>query len=90
MSDTITIRRLRNNISSSSFEVAYHSLLLGDVASLSDSQKKLLLKIAIVLLNTGDEHLRKLGYRIVLSYSNLFNDYQPLFDAALHLNCSRV
>lgn len=85
MSDIITIRRLRNSISTTTFESAYHALLLGKEDALSDTQKQHILKIAIVLLNTGDTHLQKLGYRLVLSYSNLFNDFQPLFDAAINL-----
>lgn len=85
MLEIITIRGLRNNLSSSTFEKEYYELLLGNKDSLGRTQIQHLLKIAVVLLNVGDKNLKLLGYRLILSYSNLFNDYLPLFDAALNL-----
>lgn len=85
MPNTLTIRKLRNNFSTSSFEPSYHALLLGHKDELNDSQLKHILKIAVVLLNAGDRNLKMLGYRLILSYSNLYSDYEPLYDAALNL-----
>jgi hypothetical protein len=43
-----------------------------------------LLKFAVIFLNYGEKELEKFGYRIILSYSNLFNDYVPLYDISIN------
>lgn len=85
MPNTLTMRRLRNGFTATAFEGTYNALLLGNKEALNESKLKHLLKIAIVLLNIGDKNLKILGYRIILCYSNLYNDYQPLYDAAINL-----
>lgn len=85
MSNLITIRQLKNNIASTDFLEDYINILINSNDSISNESKVRLLKIAIVFLNYGDVHLQKLGYRIILAYSNLFNDYIPLYDVSLNL-----
>lgn len=74
--------RHRNNLEDSTFLSLYERLVLGDTA-LTDGEKFFLLKIAVLFLNSKDENVERLGYRIVLRYSNLYGDYVPLHDVAL-------
>jgi hypothetical protein len=80
----ITLRRIRrrNNLENSTFLSLYKQLILGDT-TLNDNQKIFLLSIAIYFLNSKDENVERLGYRIILKYSNLYHDYVPLHDVAL-------
>ncbi len=78
-----TIRQLKNQVQQSDFERVYLHLQLNSV-SLTESDKLFLLKTAIIFLNYGDDSLRKLGYRIIVRYANLFKDYQPLYDTAIY------
>jgi len=73
----ITLRILRNT----EFASPYRKLLLGK--DLNDREKETLLKIAIILINTGDRNVQELGYRVLVLYSNHFSDYEPLYDIAI-------
>ena len=73
----ITLRILRNT----EFLIIYRRLLLGK--ELDEREKEALLKIAIILLNAGDENSQDLGYRLVVLYGNHIGDYEPLYDVAI-------
>lgn len=59
----------------------YRNLLLGE--DLRIAEKEALLTAAVIFLNDSNLDLQSLGYRIVILYSNLTNDYVPLYDVAL-------
>ncbi|MES3004871.1 MAG: DEAD/DEAH box helicase [Patescibacteria group bacterium] len=86
MSNDITLRkvRLEKNIQDSFFLDVYGKLIYRDT-SLTEEQKFYLLKLALYFLNSEDVNIQRLGYRIILMYSNLFGDYNPLYDVALNL-----
>lgn len=73
----ITLRSLRNT----ELFPLYEKLLLHK--ALDQTEKECLLKIAIILINAGDENSQNLGYRIIVLYGNLFSDYEPLYDIAI-------
>lgn len=60
--------------------------LINKDKNISDKDKIYLLTLAILFLNSKHENVRKLGYKIILKYSNLFEDYIPLYDVAINLN----
>lgn len=78
----ISLREFRRNLSSSFFEQSYLKLQLNQ--ELEDSEIQNLLKNAIVFSNYGDLDLQKLGYKIIVSYSNKYSDYKPLYDFAIN------
>lgn len=80
----ITIRKIRNrnNLDNSVFLELYQRLMLGDTTLIFE-EKFFLLKIAVYFLNSKENNVERLGYRIVLRYSNLFSDYIPLHEVAL-------
>jgi len=59
----------------------YKRLLLGE--DIGSAESEALLKAAVIFLNNENSDLNSLGYRIVVMYSNLKNDYVPLYDVAL-------
>lgn len=75
---SISLRSLRK----SRFPELYSKLLLGK--SLSLGEQTGLLELAVLLINSEDESTQKLGYRMVLLYSNLLKDYAPLYDLAIN------
>ncbi len=83
-STEITLRKVRHrsNLEGSTFLSLYERLILGDT-TLTNDEKFFLLKIAIYFLNSKDENIERLGYRIILRYSNMYSDYVPLHDVAL-------
>lgn len=74
----ITLRTLRNT----NFSTLYKKLLLGE--KLGEQEKEALLKIALILINAGDDNAQGLGYRIVVLYGNHLSDYEPLYDVAIN------
>ncbi|MFA6077314.1 MAG: DEAD/DEAH box helicase [Candidatus Paceibacterota bacterium] len=80
----ITLKKIRrrSNLEDSTFLTVYKRLILGDL-TLTDTEKIFLLKIAVFFLNSKDENVERLGYRIIMRYSNLYKDYTPLRDVAL-------
>src|SRR5665213_1812968 len=86
MKNDITLLKVRHkkNIEDSNFLSVYGKLVYRD-ASLTEEEKFYILKIALYFLNSEDENIKRLGYRIILMYSNLFADYDPLYDVALNL-----
>lgn len=82
--EKITIKQLRKNIGSGDFQDVYTKLLRPVDAQIPDNDKIFLLKLAIIFLNFGDNSIAKLGYRIIVRYSNQFNDYVPLYDVTIN------
>ena len=82
--EEITIRKLRSNLDESDFQIAYSNLLLDNTNNLTPRDLQFLLKLGLIFLTYGDYSLAKLGYRIVLRYSNLYKDYTPLYDVAIN------
>jgi len=73
-------------LENSIFFAAYKKLFLGKYDDLPEKDLFLLLKFAVIFLNTNDYHLNKFGYKIILRYSNLSNNYIPLYDIAINNN----
>lgn len=76
--------QLIRTLHETNFFRAYEKLIKKDILIITESDKFLLLKTAIVFLNYGEIELEKFGYRIILMYSNLFSDYKPLYDVSLN------
>lgn len=74
----LTIRRIKNT----EFPTLYMKLLMNQ--ELSVFEREQLLKIAIVLINSSNQHIKQLGYRIIVVYSNRFKDYVPLYEISLN------
>ncbi|CAC9609934.1 Helicase conserved C-terminal domain protein [uncultured Gammaproteobacteria bacterium] len=81
---TLNQVQLKATINNTAFLYAYKKLATGDTKNLTENEKFLLLKFAVIFLNYGEKELEKFGYRIILSYSNLFDDYVPLYDVAMN------
>ncbi len=77
-----TIKEYRRNVTTSDFESTYNRLQLNQ--ELSDLEINHLLKNAIIFSNYGDEDLQKLGYKILVGYSNKYSDYKPLYDFSVN------
>lgn len=75
----ITIQALRKT----PFIELYKKLLLKH--DLAEEEQEKLLEIAVILLNNQDIITQKLGYRIILLYSNYTGNYKPLYDVAINL-----
>lgn len=78
----ITLKEFRKESISSFFENSYKKLQLN--IELDETEIHHLLKNAIIFSNFGDIDLQKLGYKIIVSYSNQYNDYKPLYDFAIN------
>jgi len=78
----ITLKEFRKHQNSTFFNNAYIKLQLGK--DLSDQEIFNLLSTAIIFSNWGDIDLQKLGYKIIVSYSNRYSDYKPLYDFAIN------
>ena len=70
-------------IGNTRFRDLYQKLLKDE--ELNTNEKASLLEIAVLFLNDSDGDIQKLGYRIILQYSNHSKDYTPLYDTALNL-----
>jgi len=82
--EAMTVRKFLNDVEETEFESDYFSLFEFDQqGTLSYETSYRLLRVALLLLNSGDFHLEALGYRIVLRYANATRDYKPLYDIAL-------
>jgi hypothetical protein len=78
----LNMLRNHNNLDDSLFLDSYVQLQTGEPSSLSDDARKYLLKIAVIFIASIHDDVRRFGYRIILSYVNRFQDYQPLHDVA--------
>ena len=75
---SLTLRKIKNTI----FDSLYKRFLLND--NLTRSDYETILSLAIVFLNSSDLSVQKLGYRIVVIYTNRTRDYAPLYEIALN------
>lgn len=74
----LTLQRLKNT----NFPNIYEKFLLNPD---EDIDYKTILSIAIILINSEDKYIQKLGYRIVVLYCNQTNDYNPLYEIAINI-----
>lgn len=88
MTNKIKLKKLQlmRSIKDSSFFIAYKKLITYKYEELTENEKFLLLKFAVIFLNYGTPELEKFGYRIILSYANLSDDYIPLYDISINKN----
>ena len=75
---SLTLRKIRNT----NFPCLYKKFLLGE--ALSQKELSNLLSIAIIMLNSDNSDIKKLGYRIIVIYSNRTNDYEPLYEISIN------
>lgn len=80
--DKLSLKNFRKEFEDSFFEKAYEKLILNVI--LEDNEILNLLENAIIFLNFGDLDLQKLGYKIIVNYSNQYNDFEPLYDFAIN------
>ncbi|WP_188051743.1 DEAD/DEAH box helicase [Flavobacterium sp. GP15] len=78
----ITLKEFRKEIKSTFFDSSYKKLQLN--LDLNETEIHHLLKNAIIFSNFGDSDLQKLAYKIIVTYSNKYNDYKPLYDFAIN------
>lgn len=80
---TPTLKQLRSSrlLNDSDFQRAYFRLLLGK--RLGKKNLRYLLTVAIILMQSPEDAVYRLGYRIILQYSKRSNDYEPLLTVAL-------
>lgn len=82
MPNTISLAEYRRKINSTFFETAYKKLQLGQ--ELTEEEKNNLLSNAIIFSNYGDSDMQKLGYKIIVTYSNSYSNYKPLYDFSIN------
>ena len=67
---SLSLRIIKNT----NFASLYRRFLLDKDISQSDIKK--MLSLAVIFLNSNDENVTKLGYRIIVIYSNRYKDYK--------------
>lgn len=77
MSD-LSIRKIKNT----DFHVLYKKLLIEE--TLTEREQEKLLQIAVVFINSDDLYVNRLGYRIIVLFSNRFNNYAPLYEISIN------
>lgn len=82
---TINGIRRNSNYFGSGFQALYENLLIKDADHYDDEEGVIALKWAIFFINSEDEGLKRLGYRIIVRYSVLSGNYIPLYDVAFNL-----
>jgi hypothetical protein len=78
----ITFRRLRlsSNLDDSHFFALYSRLMRND--DLTNDELTLILTFAILFLRSDDDVVGRFGYRILLQYTAITSDYEPLYAVA--------
>lgn len=79
MKDILTLLKLKK----SQYFEEYFKLITDE--DCDDDWKLLILKSAIAFLNSEDQDLKKLGYRIIVLYSSKFEEYESLYDVSINL-----
>lgn len=74
----LTLRKLYNT----DFPQAYEEFLLE--INMNRGKYVRILALATLFINSIDENIKKLGYRIIVIYCNRTNDYKPLYDVAVN------
>lgn len=77
---TVKKLRLRSNIEGSFFLNLYTRLMKAE--ELSEEEFIDILRFAVLFLRSSDKVVSRLGYRIILQYSELTRDYEPLHAVA--------
>lgn len=77
----LTLTKIRRAKEESSFSDTYSKFLLGN--QLTNDEIFYLLKTAILFINSDEQIIERLGYRIILHYSNSYKDYKPLYDLSV-------
>lgn len=72
--NNLTIRIINNT----SFPKAYEEFML-DI-NMSRLKYRKMLSLATLFLNSSNENIKRLGYRIIVVYCNRMEDYRPLYD----------
>lgn len=80
----INLKQLRKLTEGGQFSKIYTKLLRG-LNSLSDEEIARIFRISLILINYGDYNVKKFGYSIILKYSNLTGNYEPLHDLCTSL-----
>ena len=75
---SLSLRIIKNT----NFASLYRRFLLDKDISQSDIKK--MLSLAVIFLNSNDENVTKLGYRIIVIYSNRYKDYGPLYEVSIN------
>jgi hypothetical protein len=78
MKTDLTIRILNNT----NFTEAYEEFLLE--ADMNRSKYVSILSAAVLLINSTNINVKRLGYRIIVIYCNRKKDYRPLYDIAIN------
>ncbi len=65
-------------IKSTSFPDAYEEFLLD--RNMNRNKYRMMLSAAALFLNSSDENVKRLGYRIIVIYCNRTKNYKPLYD----------
>lgn len=78
MSNSLTITDLRN----SNLNDLYLKLSLEK--ELTSNEIKAILQLALIFINEEDNNVKNFGYRILLRYSNIYQDYEALYDIAIN------
>lgn len=72
----LTLRKIKNT----DFPSLYARFILGTTLTTDEYRK--LLAIAVIFINSTDIHVQRLGYRIIVAYSNQTRDFSPLYEIA--------
>ncbi|WP_252248166.1 DEAD/DEAH box helicase [Clostridium sp. ZBS20] len=75
----LSIKRLKNT----SFVSLYSDFILN--RNMCSNKYMKILALATIFLNSNDEYIKHLGYRMIIIYSNQTNDYKPLYEVAINL-----
>ena len=76
--NNLTIRIINNT----DFPKAYEEFLLE--RNMNRLKYKKMLSLATLFLNSSNENVQRLGYRIIVIYCNRTEDYRPLYDIAIN------
>lgn len=74
----LTLQMIKSN---DSFMSIYEKLC---TSVIDKNEAKALLSIAILFLRNSNQIINKLGYRIIVLYSNQYNDYRPLYEISIN------
>ena len=83
MNDSITLKQIQNVFNEYNFMDIYHNFLKDN--ELTDEETIKLLSIAILLLNSDNENIKKCGYHILVKYSITNKNYELLDDLSREL-----
>lgn len=79
MKRDLTLARIRNT----DFPILYKKFILN--YEITKLEIKKILTIATIFLNSTNQNVQNLGYRIILIFCNRTQDYRPLYEVAMNL-----